>query len=1691
MGVLLIILILFTVSAASAAAPWDDISDNSVIYLNNQTYEITSQITIDKENVTIYGGSEGDLTKTSTLDGKNTNRIMYITGKNVKIVGVNFINGYVLGNDANTGSGGAIYSTGSNTTIDNCNFIDNKAPGNSDSGTDGFAGAIYFSGANAQLLNSYFENNTARCGGAIRIASSYSIVDNCTFINNVAKAPVNYPSTPAVYGGSVYVSTSNVKIKNSIFENNKINDGSAYGGAIFYQKNNNNFEIDNCSFTNNTAKRGGALFFNQLNNILVKNSLFYNNNASDRGGAICLTESSNKNITILYSIFLNNTATNYGSAVELESYKNFTMNYCILEGNSKNVGILSYGNIDANSIYNYNLNYWGFNSTDNFNYTNITINHAGNPNIKNLDNWIVLKHTPDTFLNQHTNMTLSWVLNDGSELDENLPDYTLYLSNNLPNNLKENSVLISNNTGKFSYIIDTIGDDTVTIKSFTEKQLDSFNLEVYEIGKSKTSQIKPVSDNQIIYLNNTYYNWDGTINITNDNVIIYGGFKPASGDGWDGNTSTLDGFGHLIMNITGNNVKLVGIKFINGTSSDGGALYVKNNVVIENCEFINNTATSKGGAIFVANPVASQSDVNPDIYANPVTYSISLKNCLFENNTALQGGAVYTFIMKTDIVNCTFIGNNATQAMGTAGTRFTGAGGALYIDSNDRNSTLTVYKDDGYVNWGDKLTLTNSKFVDNYAPNAVGGAIHLFRPKEGCIDNNTFENNTAYRVGAVNIEGSQWFKVSTDILNSKFNYNKATYIIGAVYYLDSGNSIVKNCEFNNNNGSLQCGALQGYDVVNLTINNCTFNNNTCENDGGAIYLWRAAELNIFNSKFNDNKAICGGSIFIYEDSGIPIKYRDGIDTYCNISNTVFTNNKAVNGTLYFYYKPSTKTTLTVTIKNSTFINNTATDTASAIYDDNLKQLNVENSIFDNNTGDATIYLTKDNYTLDKNFFATNSSITSDEFIASKIISKNGEYIAPDEIIVLNITSSDYKYKLVFISNKTKSQVIMPYYEANVTFNGTNPTVVPVNTDQISPITGKVTFKASSIYSKNLLANLTLEISEPPASDVEMTVSVPSEVTGNNVTVTVTFNPNDATGTVFISMDGKSYPGTVKNGKCSITIKDLTLGKHTIDVFYTGNDKYNPIYKNVTINVKDNRAVVNMEVLTDKIAIGKSETVSIIILPKDATGTVSLTIDGKTFKGNVKNGQCSVAVSNLTSGTYDMKVSYSGDSKYQPLNQTAKLTVTDNRTKVNMTVLTPEIASGKDATVTISITPKDASGTITLTIAGKTYNGTVKNGNCVIAVGNTTLGKHNMQISYSGDSKYKPANQTANITVKKDTEMAVEYTPEVIYEGDKVTVTVKLPSNATGQVTFQIEGLTGWSTENITKGTVKHTFTNLKVGNVTIRVLYKGDNVYMSKSENISFEVKTKDVVLETSDLTKYFKGEERFTAEITQKGIGIANETVTFIINGIVYSRTTDKNGVASLAINLLPGTYTIQTLYKNINRENTIIVNSTIVGNDIVKYYRNGTQYVVYATDLKGNPLVNKTIIFNIVGTFYSRTTDDKGFATLNINLSPGEYIVTAYNPVNGEGSSNIIKVLPTIEGNDLYMKYHDGSKYECKLVDGQGKPVKGAILIYNIVGVFYSRTTDADGIARLNINLLPGDYIITASYNGTMTSNMIYVRA
>lgn len=264
-----------------------------------------------------------------------------------------------------------------------------------------------------------------------------------------------------------------------------------------------------------------------------------------------------------------------------------------------------------------------------------------------------------------------------------------------------------------------------------------------------------------------------------------------------------------------------------------------------------------------------------------------------------------------------------------------------------------------------------------------------------------------------------------------------------------------------------------------------------------------------------------------------------------------------------------------------------------------------------------------------------------------------------------------------------------------------------------------------------------------------------------------------------------------------------------------------------------------------------------------------------------------------------------------------------------------------------------------------------------------------------------------------------------------------------------------------------------------------NNVTYSKSED------TREPVIYGEDLSMYYKNGSRYEVSIYQDGKLINSQNndskVIFNVNGVNYTKEL-VNGKTSIGINLNPGNYTITTFYHYTDglatKTNNIEVLSTILANDVVKFFRNGTQYCAKFLDGCGSPLVNASVIFNINGVFYKKQTDDNGMARLNINLFPGEYILTAIH-LNGEEKANIIKVLTTISAEDISLIENKSGVFVLKTHDGARN------VSITINGVEYIVQTDDGGVATLNVSLSKGNHAVLSKNlnSGEEIFNTIYV--
>ena len=156
---------------------------------------------------------------------------------------------------------------------------------------------------------------------------------------------------------------------------------------------------------------------------------------------------------------------------------------------------------------------------------------------------------------------------------------------------------------------------------------------------------------------------------------------------------------------------------------------------------------------------------------------------------------------------------------------------------------------------------------------------------------------------------------------------------------------------------------------------------------------------------------------------------------------------------------------------------------------------------------------------------------------------------------------------------------------------------------------------------------------------------------------------------------------------------------------------------------------------------------------------------------------------------------------------------------------------------------------------------------------------------------------------------------------------------------------------------------------------------------------------------------------------------------------------------------------------------------------YNDGSKFSVTVKNSNNKALANKNVKLTLYGKTYTVKTNTKGVAYLNVGaLKPATYTVKySYSSVGSKdynyGSNKIVisKQTAIISAKNLVMNYKDGSVYKITLKDKSGNLLKNANVKFTINGKTYAKTTDSNGVAKLNIGLAIGYY----SIKSTLSSN------
>ena len=442
------------------------------------------------------------------------------------------------------------------------------------------------------------------------------------------------------------------------------------------------------------------------------------------------------------------------------------------------------------------------------------------------------------------------------------------------------------------------------------------------------------------------------------------------------------------------------------------------------------------------------------------------------------------------------------------------------------------------------------------------------------------------------------------------------------------------------------------------------------------------------------------------------------------------------------------------------------------------------------------------------------------------------------------------------------------------------------------------------------------------------------------------------------------------------------------------------------------------------------------------------------------------------------------------------TIIENNTPAGASINTDISASiNKNATIKIDVLPFDANGNVTIKFNGKSETVSFNASQTIVYdLGVLGIGDYEVTVIYNGNAKYNATNITKTFSIGKISDYNVTLNTTDVVAGENSTLVIILPEDATGVVNVTV-GKDSYKA-NVTDGVASVKINSLIAGDYKVNVTYSGDKTYEVSNNVFNLAVNPMKVNLNISDVVMFYRDGTRMVAILTDiKGNPIANATVYFTINGKTYARTTDTNGTASLAINLISKIYNATILYNGsdiydkFSKNITVTVNPTILANDTVLMYMDSTVFVAKFLDKTGKALTNASVKFNINGVFYTRITDNDGVAKLNIRLRPGSYILTAYNNVTGEEKGFDITVKSLIVANDLTKYYLNATRFEATIYNKNGTLAINKNVTFNINGVFYTRQTNENGVVGLNINLRPGNYIITTMFDGLAIGNNINV--
>ena len=361
------------------------------------------------------------------------------------------------------------------------------------------------------------------------------------------------------------------------------------------------------------------------------------------------------------------------------------------------------------------------------------------------------------------------------------------------------------------------------------------------------------------------------------------------------------------------------------------------------------------------------------------------------------------------------------------------------------------------------------------------------------------------------------------------------------------------------------------------------------------------------------------------------------------------------------------------------------------------------------------------------------------------------------------------------------------------------------------------------------------------------ILIPQNITYGDDEVITVILPDNATGTVNITVNGKPYNDVpISHGVVELIIPDLAGGDYDVTVSYGGDSYYMGNSTDGKFNVARAVPIITIEVVD--IWVGEVEVLNVTV---NAPGHVFVTVNGVTVEIPLENGVVTTGllkasrhdyngnatwnIWGLPVGPYPAFALYPGNENYTSVNTSDLFHVRDKPTTVVVTAR--DIHVGEDAIINIKVGPKGVTGNVIVNVDGKNYTVALKNGKASLIVPGLKAGTKEVTVWYEGTLLYRSSQNSTTFNVLK-IKPPVDVTAPEIDVGDDGVITVTVPKDATGTITIEIEGRR--YTQPVENGKAIFIVPGLKVGIHDIKVYYSGDDKYLPANTTGMIKVNPKE-----------------------------------------------------------------------------------------------------------------------------------------------------------------------------------------------------------------------------------------------------------